>query len=67
MKNGKLHREGEELIIKSLGYLKPPESFRRKFDIKNSEHPVAFSQEKDGKVRLIFEWNQKDIIINGVE
>lgn len=62
-KNG-LKPEGEELIIRSQGYLKAPESFRRSYDLKNSKNPVnTFSQEdkKTGNVRLVFEWRKEDL------
>jgi len=55
--------EGEDLIIRSLGYLKPPESWRKRFDLKTSKSPRAYSQDRPDKGirRLIFEWPIEDL------
>lgn len=55
----------EDLVVRSLGYLRTPEKFRRKFGVisgKNSDikTPRAILKEENGKVILSYIWDESD-------
>lgn len=53
----------EQLVVKSLGYLKFPKQFVERFDIEKTEMPSprARIDEQDENIRLVFEWTEEEI------
>lgn len=53
----------EPLISRSMNYLRVPEAAKRRWgrDWRKKPDPLAYIEETNDKVRIIYEWNKKEL------
>lgn len=54
--------ESPSYTIKSMPYVRVPSLFREQYPGWRNKEPTPLMTSIDGKVRLIYEWNESDIL-----